>query len=57
MQLGFYENVTLGQCEEMFPRKAERMAELLDSMTHRGTVFTEQKTGPAIGYIGFCRAS
>lgn len=43
--LGFYENVTLEQCEEMFPEKAGRMAELLDSMAHRGTVFTEQKPG------------
>ncbi len=43
--LGFYENLTLAQCEERMPEKAGRLEALLDSMAHRGTVFTEQKPG------------
>lgn len=44
-RLGFYENKTLTECEEILPEKAGRLGELLDSMAHRGTVFTEQKPG------------
>ena len=44
-RLGFYENLTLAQCEERMPEKAGRLEGLLDSMAHRGTVFTEQKPG------------
>jgi electron transport complex protein RnfB len=44
-RLGFYENKTLDQCLELIPEKADRLGELLDSMAHRGTVFTQQKPG------------
>ena len=44
-KLGFYENLTLAQCEDRLPEKADRLARLLDSMAHRGTVFTAQKPG------------
>jgi NAD-dependent dihydropyrimidine dehydrogenase PreA subunit len=44
-KLEFYANKTLAECQELFPQKADRMEELLDSMAHRGTVFTEQKPG------------
>lgn len=44
-RLGFYENVTLARCEELLPEKAGRLGELLDSMAHRGTVFTQRKPG------------
>lgn len=45
LKLGFYENVTLEQIKERMPEKAEGIESLLDSMTHRGTVFTQQKPG------------
>jgi electron transport complex protein RnfB len=44
-KLQFYANMTLADCRELLPEKADRMEELLDSMAHRGTVFTEQKPG------------
>lgn len=44
-RLGFYENVTLPQCEERIPEKAGRLEEILDSMARRGTVFTARKPG------------
>jgi NAD-dependent dihydropyrimidine dehydrogenase PreA subunit len=44
-QLGFYENKTLAECEEMIPEKAGRLEGILDAMAHRGTVFTAEKPG------------
>lgn len=44
-RMGFYENKTLPELEEMMPDKAGRLEGLLDSMAHRGTVFTQDKPG------------
>jgi ferredoxin len=45
LKLGIYENKTLEQWQETMPEKADRLAGILDSMAHRGTVLTEQKPG------------
>ncbi|MHB8895882.1 MAG: DUF362 domain-containing protein [Candidatus Geothermincolia bacterium] len=45
LKLSIYENKTLEQWREVMPEKADRLAEILDSMAHRGTVLTEQKPG------------
>ncbi|MFH1150859.1 MAG: 4Fe-4S binding protein [Actinomycetota bacterium] len=43
--LSFFDAKTVAECEEMMPEKADRLAGILDSMAHRGTVFTEQRPG------------
>lgn len=43
--LSFYEAKTVAECEAMMPEKAGRLAQILDDMAHRGTVFTEQRPG------------
>ncbi len=45
LKLAIYENRTLADAEAAMPEKAGRLEEILDSMAHRGTVFTEQKPG------------
>jgi len=45
LELAIYENRTLADVETAMPDKAGRLEGLLDSMAHRGTVFTEQKPG------------
>lgn len=43
--LPFYENLTLSGCEKLFPGKKGRLEGILNSMAHRGTVFTGKKPG------------
>lgn len=45
LKLAIYENRTLADVEAALPEKAGRLESILDSMAHRGTVFTEQKPG------------
>jgi electron transport complex protein RnfB len=45
LKLAIYEKKTLADVEAAMPEKAGRLEELLDSMAHRGTVFTEEKPG------------
>ena len=44
-KLAIYESKTLEQCREAVPEKADRLEGILDRMTHRGTVLTEQRPG------------
>jgi Na+-translocating ferredoxin:NAD+ oxidoreductase subunit B len=45
LELAIYENKTLADVVAAMPDKTGRLEGLLDSMAHRGTVFTEQKPG------------
>ncbi len=45
LKLAIYENRTLAEVEAALPEKAGRLEGILDAMAHRGTVFTEQKSG------------
>ena len=45
LNLSIYEKRTLAELEELMPEKAGRLEEILDTMAHRGTVFTQQKPG------------
>jgi NAD-dependent dihydropyrimidine dehydrogenase PreA subunit len=45
LKLAIYENRTLADVEAAMPEKAGRLEEILDSMAHRGTVFTARKPG------------
>ncbi len=45
LKMSIYEKKTLAQLEESMPERAGKLAGILDVMAHRGTVFTQQKTG------------
>jgi len=57
-----FETKTAAEWEEALPDKAGRLADILDSMAHRGTVFTSQKPGAERRYrllpsvVGFAEA-
>ncbi len=45
LHMSIYEKKTLAQLEERMPERAGQLAEMLNTMAHRGTVFTVQKPG------------